>query len=638
MPGTEVVRKQTVLGGAAGIALIAFSLIWRFYPASFEDQAPSVATAQTPVSEPAMTIAQNPALPKPTSTLSKPPKSESETSPSAPQTPAVPPSKAIAGLLKKADQAMATQHYVEPKNGSALALYGQVLAQDKGNTAANDGIEKIYKSILQQADDALDRGDEHESARLIAQLSALPHKSEELGPLQTRLKTLAEVLPLLTRAADALQQGHATAPPRDNALEIYRHVLELDPGNKLADRGLGQIQGKYLDRALAAAAQDDFSGADKFLTEASPIRPGSQQLLDTRTRIESIRREMAANILTQANSALDAGNPDLAESLAKKALGLSPDLGGVDQFNQRLRNARLYANFSPGQIINDKFRDRHGSAPALVVIPTGSFTMGSSSNERGHRPSEEPTRQVIISAGFAMGRDEVSVAQFQTFSDDSGYETNAESNGESSIYDERSGRIITRRGVTWRDDYLGDKAAANLPVVHVSWNDAQAYASWLSARTGKHYRLPSEAEFEYALRAGSKTMYPWGTATPPAVVDNVTGDGDRSPHLRRSWAKAFKKYTDGFWGPAPIGKFPANAFGLIDMDGNVSEWTADCWHDNYTRAPADSSAWINPGCAAHVIRGGSWGSAPDQVRSAYRISAPAATRSPRVGIRVARDL
>ena len=638
MPGTEVVRKQTVLGGAAGIALIAFALIWRFYPASTLGVISGTVPTPVSVAEPSMTIAQNPVSPKTVLDSTKPPKVQDEMGPPAPITPKLPPSKAIAALLKKAEQAATKGHLVEPKDGSALSLYQQVLAQDKSNTAASAGLEEIYKSILQQADAALDHGDERESARLIAQLSALPHSSEELGPLQARLKTLAQVLPLLTRAADMLQQGHATAPPRENALEIYRHVLELDPGNKLADQGLGQIQGTYLDRALAAAAQDDFAGADKILAEASPIRPGSQKLLDTRTRIEGIRHEMAANTLMQANSALDAGNPDLAESLARKALSLSHDLAGVDAFNQRLRNARLYANFSPGQIIKDKFRDRHGNAPALVVIPTGSFVMGSSSSEPGHRPSEEPARQVVISTGFALGRDEVSVGEFRVFSDDSNYRTDAENSGSASVYDERSGRIITRRGVTWRDDYLGDKAGDNLPVVHVSWNDGQAYASWLSARTGKHYRLPSEAEFEYAMRAGSKSMYPWGDGTPPTVLENVTGDGDRSPRLRRSWAKAFKKYTDGFWGPAPLDTFPPNGFGLIDMDGNLSEWTADCWHDNYTRAPADSRAWLNPGCATHVIRGGSWGSAPDQVRSAYRISAASSTRSPRVGLRVARDL
>jgi formylglycine-generating enzyme required for sulfatase activity len=499
-------------------------------------------------------------------------------------------------------------------------------------------MEKIHKSLLQQAGDALDRGDERDAARAIGELAQVPGSDEDVSGLQSRLKTLRQVLPLLTHAADLLQQGHASAPPNDNALTVYRQVLKLDNGNKLAEQGLIQVQQGFLERALAAAAQDDFDGADKVLADASTISPGSQQLLDTRSRIEGIRRDRAANTLSQANSALDAGNPDLAETLAKKALALSPDLAGVDEFNRRLRNARLYASYSPGQIVTDKFLDRHGNAPPLVVIPTGSFTMGAPAGESGARASEQPQRQVSIDTGFALGRDDVSVGEFRAFVDDSGYATDAEKAGASSIYDETTGRMIDRRGITWRDDYLGNVADDDLPVIHVSWNDAVAYAQWLSARTGKRYRLPSEAEFEYALRAGSSTRYPWGNGNPPRVLDNFTGDGDRSPKLRRSWAKAFRRYDDGYWGPAPIGKFPANAFGLIDMDGNVSEWVADCWHDNYTRAPVDSSAWMNPGCAEHVIRGGSWGSAPDQVRSAYRIAAPSNTRSARVGIRVARDL
>lgn len=640
MPGTEVVRKQTVLGGAAGIALIAFALVWRFYPAAVGN-APEHAIPSLPVAprEPAMRITK-PAAPNavaaapaaaPAPTAANPPKP-------TPTAPAVPPTKEIAALLKKADAAFADGHLVDPKDGSALSLYQQVLDADKDNARATDGIENIRKGLMDQVGAALDRGDERESARLLADLQTLPHPGAELGTLQARLTTLHQVTPLLTHAAFLLQHGNDTQPAGDNALAVYRKVLELDPGNKLADQGLAHIQSKYLDRALAAAAQDDFSGADEMLTQASPIRPGSHELLDTRTRIESIRREKATNILTQANSALDAGNPDLAEQLANKALTLSPDLAGVEKFNERLRNARLYANFSPGQVFDDAFRDRHGSGPSMVVIPTGQFTMGSPGREPGHRSSEEPQRNVTISTGFALSRDEISVGQFRTFIDDSNYTTDAEKAGVSSIYDERTGRIINRHGVTWREDYLGERAADDLPVVHVSWNDAKAYVKWLSARTGKFYRLPSEAEFEYALRAGSTTRYPWGDGDPGKPLENMTGEGDRSPHLKRSWAKAFPHDDDHFWGPAPLGTFPPNAFGLIDMDGNVSEWVADCWHDNYTRAPVDSHAWVNPGCAAHVVRGGSWGSAPDQVRSAYRLYAASTTRSPRVGIRVARDL
>lgn len=576
-----------------------------------------------------------------TSTSASPPKGPATPLPQPPDvaaTPAPPPPKAIAALLKKADKAFAAEHLLEPKDSSALALYQQVLDADKDNAAAQAGIEKIHKSLLQQAGAALDRGDEKESARLIAAVTELAPTGDDLTALQAREKTLRQVMPLLTRAAELLKQGHATEPAQGNALEVYRDVIKLDPANKLADQGLTQIEREYLDRALGAAAQDDFDGADKILADAATIRPGSHEMLDTHTRIEGIRRQRATNTLTQANSALDAGNADLAQLLEQKALGLSPDLAGVDQFNQRLRNARLYASFAPGQVITDKFLDRHGNAPPLVVIPTGSFMMGSPANEEGHRASEEPQREVKIDAGFAVGRDAVTVAEFRAFVDDASYTTDAEKAETSSVYEEESGRIIDRHGITWRDDYLGNKAGDNFPVIHISWNDASAYAQWLSLRTGKNYRLPSEAEFEYVLRAGSAARYPWGDGNPQKVYANVTGDGERSPHLKRSWAKAFSHYDDHYWGPSPVGSFPANKFGLRDIDGNVSEWVTDCWHDNYTRAPADSRAWINPGCASHIVRGGSWGSAPEQVRSAFRIAAPSETRSARVGVRVARDL
>ncbi|HZP66977.1 MAG TPA: SUMF1/EgtB/PvdO family nonheme iron enzyme [Rudaea sp.] len=646
MPGTEIVRKQTVLGGAAGIALLAFALIYRFYPGpgyvAPQEGLPNASPPSSLPAPPSLTVqpappsVQNPPWTPPEARLPVP--APEPSTPVASTEPATPPTKAIAALLKKADAAFAEGHLTEPKESSALAYYSQVLEADKDNAEASAGIDKIHKSLFDQGGAALDRGDEREATRLIGELRELPHAGEDLAALEAREKTLKEVMPLLSHAAQLLREGRATSPPPDNALAVYREVMKLDPGNKLADQGLAQIERDYLDRALAAAAQDDFAGADQILADGSNIRPGSHELQDTRARIEGIRRQRATNTLSQANSALDAGNADLADLLAQKALGLSPDVPGIEEFNRRLRNARLYASFSPGQIVTDKFLDRNGSAPALVVIPTGHFTMGSPPDEPGHRPSEEPQRDVRIDTGFALGRDEVTVGEFRAFVMDAGYVSDAEKLGASATYEEDSGRISDHRGVTWRDDYRGIRAADDLPVVHVSWNDAMAYVQWLSARTGKKYRLPSEAEFEYALRAGSAARYPWGDGDPTKVYENVTGDGDRSPRLKRSWAKAFPHYDDHAWGPAPVGSYPADAFGLHDMDGNVSEWVADCWHDNYTRAPTGSGAWVNPGCTAHVVRGGSWGSAPEQVRSAYRIAAPTDTRNARVGMRVARDL
>ena len=639
MPGNDFVNRQSVLGSAAGIALLAFALSYRFLPTFGGGAAVAPKAAQEPAGAPMSVQAPPKPVEAPPPVAAKPAEAPAPAAPVEPAAPAPPPRKEIAALLKKADKAFADGHLVEPKDTSALALYQKVLEGDAGNAAAKAGIAKIRASLFEQAKAALDRDDDSGSERSIATYAALPDaSSSEVEALQARLKLLRRVSPLLTRAADLLRQGHATEPKDANALAVYREVLKLEPDNTLAVQGLGEVQRGYLDRALAAAAQDDFSGADSILADASAIMPGSHDLLDTRTRIEGIRRQRATNVLTQATSALDAGNADLAQMLAQRALGLSPDVAGVDEFNERLRNARLYASFKPGQIITDKFVDRSGSAPPLVVVPTGSFMMGSASDEEGHRSNEEPLREVKISAGFALGRDDVTVAQFRAFVSDADYATDAEKAGSSSVYDEESGRIIERRGTTWKDDFLGERAGDNLPVVHVSWNDAEAYAKWLATRTGKKYRLPSEAEFEDALRAGTATRFAWGERNPQRVIANLTGDGDRSPHLHRSWAKAFPKYSDGFWGPSPVGSFEPNGFGIRDITGNVSVWTEDCWHENYTRAPADSRAWVNPGCAEHVIRGASWGSGPDQARSAYRLAAPPDTRSARVGIRVARDL
>jgi formylglycine-generating enzyme required for sulfatase activity len=160
---------------------------------------------------------------------------------------------------------------------------------------------------------------------------------------------------------------------------------------------------------------------------------------------------------------------------------------------------------------------------------------------------------------------------------------------------------------------------------------------WLARGTGKSYRLPSEAEFEYALRAGTSTQYWWGDGSPPKPMENLTGEHDIS-RGRRQWSTYFKGYGDDFWGPAPVASFGANPFGLYDIGGNVGEWVRDCWHDTYLRAPADGSAWVNPGCKLRVVRGGFWASSPDQVRSAFRLSASPDRRDARIGFRIARDL
>lgn len=634
MPGTESTSKQRNLGGALGITLLLFALAYRFFPAGlqFEPQA-QLPTSETVPADGAPWIVKRP--PKPVA--SDAPAAGTTLAEAMAMGPPVPVTREIAVLLKKAHTAEDQDKLLDPPETSAIALFRKVLEKDQNNQAALSALTRIGGAMRDWSIAALERGNEEEAQRYAAVFADLPHADSELATLRTRLKTLREVMPLLATAADMLRQERLLGDGDDNALAVYRRVLAIDPGNKVADVGLAQIERGFLDRALAATAQDDFASADAIFADASGIRPGSQAQLDARSQIEGIRRQRAEIVLAQARSALDAGNADLADQLGKNAQAISADLVGLDEFGTRLRNARLYASFTPGQVISDRFLDTSGSAPKVVVVPTGRFVMGSAADEADHRDNEEPQRQVEITVGFALGESEVTVAQFREFAKAVSYRSEADRAGSGSVYEESTGRMVDRRGIDWDRDYKGDRASDSLPVLNVSWNDASAYVEWLAQRTGKKYRLPSEAEFEYALRAGTQTRFWWGDGDPKTKLANVTGDGDRSPG-KRSWGRAFASYNDGFWGPAPVRSFPANPFGLYDLDGNVSEWVDDCWHDNYVRAPRDSTAWVNPGCARRVIRGGSWGSAPDQVRSAYRLGTQADARSARVGFRIARNL
>jgi formylglycine-generating enzyme required for sulfatase activity len=637
MAGPENVRKQTTWGGAAGIALLGFALVYRFFPEVIH-----VSPGQRPANLPVRTTAPPPPIDvrlNPPAIVEFGPPSElaGEPAPEAPAEPEIPATASITALLAQADKAVIEDRLFEPAGDNALELYRKVLDEEKTNRRARSGLAAVQDRLLAEIGAALDTGDTDEAQRVLEGLEKVPYEAARFADLRKRLALTRQIAPMLAEAADLLKQGKGLEPLGNSALDVYRRVRELDPNNELAQQGLEQIQRGVLERALAAVAKDDFVAADAVLAQAAAIAPGSQQLLDTRTRTEGVRRQRAETVLAQAQSALDSGNADLAERLAQQAQGISADLPGVDEFQIKLRNARLYASLRPGQQISDPFLDRAGTAPAVLVVPTGKFLMGSPDSEEGHRGAEGPQREVVIDSGFALGRSEVSVGEFREFIRASGYRTTAEQESASSVYDENSGRMVDGSGVTWQDNYSGRRAADNQPVVHVSWDDAAAYLAWLSERTGKKYRLPSEAEFEYVLRAGSTTRFPWGDGDPTRVIGNFTGAGDRSP-AHRTWRKGFPRYADNFWGPAPVRSFPANPLGFYDIDGNVSEWVDDCWHDTYIRAPRDSRAWINPGCERHVVRGGSWGSDPDQVRSAFRLSALTTTRSGRVGFRVARDL
>ncbi len=233
--------------------------------------------------------------------------------------------------------------------------------------------------------------------------------------------------------------------------------------------------------------------------------------------------------------------------------------------------------------------------PEMVVVPAGRFTMGSPAGEPGRDVDESPEHGVTIAKPFTIGRFAVTFDEWDACVADHGCE-----------------------GYSPRDQGWG---RGRQPVINISYDNAMTYVGWLSRRTGKAYRLLTEAEWEYAARAGSATAYYWGNEIGKGNA-NCDGCGSKWDNDQT----------------APVGSFVANAFGLYDMAGNVWQWVQDCYREGYNGASSDGSAWTSENCMNRVIRGGSWISKPPLLRSAGRFRNTPSSRSNLLGFRVARTL
>ncbi len=517
----------------------------------------------------------------------------------------------------------------------ALALYRGVLATDPGNAIAMHGMDALAAALHARAKASLVREDMISAQRDADRLKLLHPDDPELPALANALNKGWRVAASIEHGQRLERSGALIVPRGANAVAAYRQALALAPESALAAAGLARVEGVFIGKALADAEAGRYPQSDRWIAQAATVLQDSQALQDASARIVAIRQHAAAVLQAQADTALASGNPDRAERLLKQIERAAPLSAEVNDLRARILLERNYGMFKPGQAFTEALVSA-GRTPEMIVLPIGRFRMGSRDEDADHEANETPQREVVYKRGFAMARTEVTVEQFGRFVQATHYRTDAERSGHSMVYDEIKGKLEARDGVNWRDDYAGQRAAPQQPVMHVSWNDAQAYTVWLSKETAQLYRLPSEAEFEYALRAHNSGAYPWTGTKPPNGVGDLAGT-DASPSGRH-WGDAFAGYSDGFWGPAPVAHFPANAFGLYDMVGNVSEWTQDCWHDSYRRAPDDGSAWVNPGCAKRVVRGASWASSPLQARSAWRAPIDADSSSARIGFRVVRVL
>jgi formylglycine-generating enzyme required for sulfatase activity len=245
------------------------------------------------------------------------------------------------------------------------------------------------------------------------------------------------------------------------------------------------------------------------------------------------------------------------------------------------------------------------SCPEMVTLPAGEFMMGSPESERGRGTDEGPQHKVSFAQPFAAGKYEVTFAEWDA--------------------------CVAEGGCTQKP---GDEGwgRGRHPVINVSWHDATQFAAWLSKKTGKHYRLLSEAEWEYAARGVTKATDPSTPFSTGAAINYRQANYDANFTYGSSPQGLYRQKT------VDVGSLPRNPFGLHEMHGNVWEWVQDCYRPSYEGAPADGSPVDSGDCSLHILRGGAWNYYPRLLRSAYRYATSPDVQLNNAGFRVARGL
>ncbi len=348
--------------------------------------------------------------------------------------------------------------------------------------------------------------------------------------------------------------------------------------------------------------------------------PDSQYAEEAKKRLLAIRAPAKAAASQKAEQqALDEAAWRIAlrtNSIAAFEIYLEnhPDGSHADEARQKIRQLQP----QNGTVVRDG-----ESLPEMVFVEGGEFLMGSNDYD-----SEKPPHDVRVS-DFLIGKYPVTVAEFKQFIDASGYQTEADKKGSSYVW--TGSEYKEQKGVNWKCDVKGSARPASdhdHPVIHVSWNDADAYCQWLSEKTGKTYRLPSEAEWEFAARGGTFSL--------------SFGEGRGGAGFKYSGSN---KLDEVGWYDSNSGqrthrvgeKNKPNELGLHDMSGNVWEWCQDAWHDNYKDAPKDGRPWTEGGDASRaVLRGGSWSNNDNSCRVASRDWNRRGVRNYNAGFRAAR--
>jgi formylglycine-generating enzyme required for sulfatase activity len=492
---------------------------------------------------------------------------------------------ALKESLAAAEQERAARTEAERKAAEAARLEAEEqaaarakAAEERGRTQAMAGLsaEDVRKAEeLASWDFVKDRNDVQE---LRDHLARFPSGTTERYAL-ARLDGLvwsglggAPKIEQLRAYLDEFPKGANVAGARGRIAALEREATEASAAERL--------RAQETEAWGAVAASTDKTSIEAFLKHW----PKGQHAAAAKARIAELRRgprrrAMLLGATAMTVTALIVGGW-LAYSRTRLEVALAKSLS--TQAEQALK---------PGSVFKEC-----QDCPEMVVVPAGKFAMGSRDSDKYHSDAEGPQHEVAIAKPFAVSRTEVTFAEWDACVAQGGCARQPE--------DQSWGR-------------------GGRPVMNVSWDEARQYAAWIAKLTGKPYRLLTEAEWEYAARAGTTTIYSWGDEIGKGNA-NCAGCGSQSDN----------KQT------APVGSFKPNAFGLYDMHGNVWEWVEDCWHVSYRDASSEGSAWTT-GCtdgSRRVIRGGSWFDDPQLLRAAFRLWHSSEDRNFNVGFRLARTL
>ena len=512
----------------------------------------------------------------------------------------------IARLLTAAELDLKARRLTSPAGNNAWEKYQHVLSLSPAHPEAMAGMERVIESYMQLFGAEVDK-----------------EAFDKAGGYLAKIRDLHPDSPVLEEGEQRLIDARQARADRLAAQERQRQAeLERQRIAQAVDQHWNSF-----DTALATANLNEAADVLHQIRTLDPEEPelaaGEQRLEALRVELERQRTEAIQAHWAVFDAAIQAEDLDKATDILTQIRELNPEEPGLTTGEERLEMAQAELERKRQEALKLEL------AGEMVSIPGGTFRMGDLSGEGDD--DEKPVHSVAVSA-FKLGKYEVTVGQFRRFVTATEYRTDAErnANGNDGCYAYTGDGWKWTWGRSWRNP--GYSMEDDQPVTCVSWNDVRAFIAWLAVQTGESYRLPSEAEWEYAARAGSTTKYHFGNAG--SRLCRYANHGDTST----DYSDRNRSCSDGIGErTAAVGRYQPNSYGLYDMHGNVWELVQDCFNGNYEEAPNDGSAWTRGDCSVRVIRGGSWGTSPDGLRSANRGRSRLTDRNTTRGFRLAQD-